>query len=92
MIKNRKIINNRYYGLWFNKNLSNIVSTYKIKFATEKVDKQTTFDKLAYKYYGDEKYWYIICIFNNIVDPISELDYKQELVIPLNIKDWVDKI
>ena len=92
MIKNRKIIDNSYFGLWFNKNLTNIVSTYNVKFATEKVDKQTTLDKLAYKYAGNEKYWYIIAIFNGIVDPLTELDEKRELIIPLNIRDWVDKI
>lgn len=92
MIKNRKIIDNSYFGMWFNKNLTNIVSTYNVKFATEKVDKQTTLDKLAYKYYGEERYWYIIAIWNNIVDPLTELETKQELIIPLDIRNWIDKI
>lgn len=92
MIKNRRIIDNSYFSLWFNKNLTNIVSTYNVKFATEKVDKQTTLDKLAYKYYGEERYWYIVAIFNGIVDPLTELETKQELIIPLDIRNWIDKI
>jgi hypothetical protein len=78
--------------MYFNKNLSNLISTFNIKFAREQVDKRTTLDKLAFKWLGDERYWYVIALFNNIVDPLAELDEKRELIIPLNISDWIDRI
>lgn len=92
MIGKRKIIDGKYYSFLQNKNLSNIIETYKIKFAKETVDSNTSLDKIALKYYGEEKYWQILCIFNSIVDPLTELDDKREIVVPLNINEWIDKL
>lgn len=91
-MRNKKLINKTYYGLYFNKNLSNIIKTYNVKFAKEKVTSFTYLDKVAHKFYGDESLWWVICVFNNIVDPLTELDEKDELLVPLNVKDFVDKL
>jgi len=92
MIGNRYIIDHKYYSLWFLPNLSNLISTYNIRFAREKVDMTTTLDKLAFKYYGDESLYPVIALFNGMVDILTELDDKQELLIPLDIQNWINKL
>ena len=92
MIGNRYIIDNKYRSIWWNKNLSAIISTYNVRFAREKVDMTTTLDKLALKYYGDESKWPVIAIWNGLIDIFVELDQKEELIIPLDIQNWVDKL
>jgi hypothetical protein len=52
----------------------------------------TMLDKVAYKFYGDESLWWVIAIFNNIVDPFRDFEDKKELLIPLNVREFVDKL
>jgi hypothetical protein len=37
---------------------------------------------LAYQIYGDKNYWWIICIYNGILDPIQDLQPGTVLQIP----------
>lgn len=92
MKSNRIIIDEKYWSLYKNKNLANIVKTYNVKFAKEKININTYLDSVAYKYYGDESLWWVIAIFNNIVDPILDLDNRSYLLIPLNVNNYVDKL
>lgn len=46
-------------------------------------------DLIAYKAYGQEQYWWIICLVNNIIDVSTELITGQVLIIP-NILDVYD--
>jgi hypothetical protein len=39
-------------------------------------------DAIAYKFYGDEKLWWLICVFNGIVDPYEEIATGVKLLIP----------
>lgn len=87
-----KIIDNTYFAIRLNQNLSNLIATYNIKFAREPVDSFTQLDKVAFKWYGDSSKYTVICLFNNIVDPLTDLDDKQELLIPLNINEWINKV
>lgn len=91
-MNNLKIIDKQYYETYKNKNLSNLIKIYNIKFTTEPVTSFTYLDKLAYQYYGDGRLWWIICIFNNITDPITGLEKKSELLIPLNPGEWIDRL
>jgi len=47
-------------------------------------------DFLAYKHFGDGKYWYIIAMFNDITNPLV-ID-KATLSIPLSLRDVEDYI
>ena len=43
-------------------------------------------DSLAYEYYGDGKYWWVICIANDLVSPFDKtLTPGKQLRIPTNI-------
>lgn len=39
-------------------------------------------DAVAYKFYGDSQLWWIICLFNGIVDPYTELQAGVKLKVP----------
>lgn len=39
-------------------------------------------DAIAYRFYGDERLWWVICTFNGIVDPYTELTAGTKLLIP----------
>ena len=88
----RKIIDGKYYAISKNPDISALTQAYNIRFAREKVTSFTSLDALALKWWGNEKFWPIICYFNSIVDPLTELDTKQELIIPLDIQNWIEKI
>ena len=42
-------------------------------------------DTLAYKYYGDARYWWIIAVANNINDGTLYLEPGRQIRIPSNI-------
>lgn len=39
--------------------------------------------RLGMLFYGDEEAWWVICQYNGILDPISELVEGKRLIIPL---------
>jgi hypothetical protein len=43
-------------------------------------------DLLSYAFYGDVGLWWIICQYNGILDPLSELVAGKELLIPTQSK------
>jgi len=48
-------------------------------------------DVLAYKYYGDPDYWWVIALANRIIDPFS-LTVGQLIRIPSNVLDVLNKV
>jgi hypothetical protein len=46
-------------------------------------------DLISYKAYGQEQYWWVICLVNNILDVSTDLTLGKVLVIP-NILDVYD--
>jgi hypothetical protein len=48
-------------------------------------------DTLAFKYYGDSDYWWVIALANRIMDPFS-LVPGQQLRIPSDVKSILDKV
>jgi phage tail protein X len=53
--------------------------TYIITEATDRLD------LLAYKYYGDTSYWWVIAVANNINDATFYIDAGKQLRIPSNL-------
>lgn len=39
-------------------------------------------DFLAYKFYEDETLWWVICLFNGIIDPLADLYTGRRIRIP----------
>lgn len=37
---------------------------------------------ISYEVYGDEKYWWVICLFNGILDPTEDITVGLQLKIP----------
>lgn len=48
-------------------------------------------DVVAWKYYGDSEYWWVVAIANRIMDPFS-LTVGTRLRIPLDAKSILDKV
>lgn len=48
-------------------------------------------DTLAYQYYGDPDYWWVIALANRIMDPFT-LPVGQQLRIPTDVKSILDKV
>lgn len=53
-----------------------------LPFVLHRVKQRDTFDTLSLKYYGNPTYYWVICDFNNIQDPFTELKVGQSLKIP----------
>jgi hypothetical protein len=39
-------------------------------------------DAIAYNYYGDSNWWWLLCSFNGIVNPMTDMVLGQRLKIP----------
>jgi hypothetical protein len=39
-------------------------------------------DRIAYQYYGDSRWWWLVCSYNGIVHPLTDLIVGQKLKIP----------
>lgn len=37
---------------------------------------------LTFKIYGTHQYWWVVCLFNGIIDPTTELEAGREIRIP----------
>ena len=50
-------------------------------------------DKIAAKYYGDGRYWWVICLANNLLSPFDKnLTPGKVLRIPNNINKILNKL
>lgn len=49
------------------------------------------FDNLAYQYYGDQDYWWVIALANRVIDPFS-VTPGTRLRVPTAAKSIVDKV
>lgn len=43
---------------------------------------ENTPDLIAYEFYGDERFFWVICLANRIMDPFTELPVGRKLCIP----------
>ena len=39
-------------------------------------------DLISYRVYGEEKYWWILCVANGIIDPYTEIKVGMEISVP----------
>ena len=53
-----------------------------IPFVLHIVRNRDTFDSLALNYYGNPTLYWVICDFNNIQDPFTDLKVGQKIKIP----------
>ena len=83
-----------HYGTWDNPVTDNILGP-DILDGVDTVDYiygiADRLDLLAYKYYGDSDYWWIIALANNVQDPFS-VAVGQRLKIPQDIRAILGKI
>jgi hypothetical protein len=57
----------------------------KVKYGFERLD------ELSDKYYNDGSYWWVIALFNRIVNPLHIVD-KEYLLIPTNLIEVVNYV
>jgi len=92
------VISNRYYASWklpvrskgyverdFTKGIATV--QYVIK-AGDRAD------HLAAKFWGDESYWWVLCLTNNISYPFSSGGFTvgRVLTVAVNVKDVLDQM
>lgn len=73
-----------YYHTKDNKYVRGITSYLKdtTVYSLYEVQKGDTFDSIALEYYNNPTLYWIICSFNHIQDPFTELQTGQKLKIP----------
>jgi nucleoid-associated protein YgaU len=89
-----EVIKGRYYAMWrdpsfrdaFGPDILDGVETIEHVLTSE-----DRLDGLAFHYYGDEDYWWIIALANRILDPFS-IVAGRTLRIPSEAKSILDKI
>lgn len=73
-----------------NKEVLNIFSKYKLfekykkdisYYSEYEIQENDRWDTLAYKFYKDVNLWWIVAIFNNVIDPFQKLQYGETLNI-----------
>lgn len=88
-----EILDNNHYGTWDDPTngsngldiLANVDTVDHIIKIGERLD------TLAYVYYGDSDYWWIIALANRIIDPFS-ISPGDKLRIPRDAKTILDKV
>lgn len=89
-----EVIDGTHYGMWedpsardpYGPDILDGVNTIEhILVAGERLD------VLAFRYYGDEDYWWVIALANRIMDPFA-LTAGQRLRIPSDAKSILDKL
>lgn len=84
-------------GIEENDYLHNSLSKFKAKYATalyrvEAMDIQRP-DLISYKVYGTVRYWWVVLSFNNIQNPLTDIEIGNILELPhtLDIQDFYKK-
>ena len=93
------IIDNNHYGTWSIPSLnpigmgnSRIFDDVRYKEHVYIIGERL--DQLAYRYFNESEYWWIIALYNNIYYPFKSggLTAGKILKIPLDVNDILDKI
>jgi hypothetical protein len=88
------IVDGNHYETWTDPTSSNVMGP-DILDGVETVDHVLSvgerLDLLAYRYYGDEEYWWVIALANRIQDPFA-LTPGTRLRIPSDAKSILDKV
>lgn len=73
-----------YYNTEDNKYIYGITSHLKkdAPFVLHKTQMRDTYDSIALKYYGNPTYFWVICDFNDIQDPFSDIPVGIHLKVP----------
>lgn len=80
-----KVINlgeKSYYNLYKTINFVNYADVDITKFDLYEVKEKDTWTAISYKYYNTIKLWWLICKFNNIKNPFTDLKIGNIIVIP----------
>lgn len=89
-----EVIGGRYYAMWQDPSARDPYGP-DILDGVETIDHVLTaedrLDLLAFRYYGDEDYWWVIALANRISDPFSIVPGRT-LRIPSEAKSILDKI
>lgn len=88
------IVDSNHYETWSDPTSNNVLGP-EILDGVDTVDHVLgagdRLDLLAYRYYGDEEYWWVIALSNRILDPFS-LVVGTKLRIPVDAKTILDKV
>lgn len=50
-------------------------------YMTYEVNDNDWYDQIAYKYYKDQQFWWLIALTNNVLNPFEELDTSMNLKV-----------
>jgi nucleoid-associated protein YgaU len=91
---NTEVIDGNHYGTWTDPTAGNPLGP-DILDGVETVDHILVagerLDSLAYQYYGDSEYWWVIALANRIMDPFA-LTPGTRLRIPSNANSIVNQV
>ena len=72
-----------YWGVWSRiQELKDAQESFNFKEHTVVSSELGCLDILAQYYYNNERLWWVIAAFNNIIDPVREMYVGQKLKIP----------
>ena len=91
-----------YQDVFDNKNLSSIkqyltydfrklrdIDKYNFSYISHKIEPYERLENIAYRYYGDTQYWWIICYTNKISNPL-QLTIGQPIRIYLPLENILE--
>ena len=72
-----------YWGVWNRMlELKDSEESFKYKEHVVKAGEVGCLDILSEKYFNNERLWWVIAAFNNLIDPVSEMVVGQKIKIP----------
>ena len=74
--------NNSYFNLCKTIRFTNIDTMLPKYYANYQVKPKDTWTNLSYKFFNTYKLWWLLCKFNNVVDPFKELEAGKIIKIP----------
>lgn len=71
-----------YYNISKTINFQNVLDIENGYVDYYQISVNDTWTSISYMYYGTIKLWWLICKFNNIIDPFAELIPGKKILIP----------
>lgn len=82
--------NNSYFNLCKTIRFQNIDTMLPKYYANYQVRPKDTWTNLSYKFFGTYKLWWLLCKFNDVVDPFKQL--QEGVVIKIPTKEVMRQI
>lgn len=70
-----------FLNIFRNFTMADKVKNNNVYFNIYLAEEEDWWDNIAYKYYGTERLWWLVCSMNNVVNPFEEIEPGQQIKV-----------